>query len=348
MTSMQNKDWQTNWNIASNEEAQANIIRPIQYLSIASKLYPNATKLVNELRDGRGKDLPNWPDWCFVPIAGWYAIVSAGHGVPSLSLPLIADVAKLTAIGTWRYSQGIYRIHPDLLSALSESVVSGSIPSEVLYRLPEWCLYIETPNYKWLDNKMFGFWVHLEWDANTKHTELRLLLDCEKDLIIMPLHIGSWTVTEAVDRAINESANQAKKLGMNLDVSADIIQALSDSINPLISIILYLCSEEPEINNDREPGKYPSRPESKKTKSGWRLFQPDNYKIWKIGEKIGEQLRNSTVESEANDKNDSAGAGRTIRAHLRRGHWHGYWTGPRAGERKFVYRWLSPLVVGTQ
>ncbi|MDR1660399.1 MAG: hypothetical protein LBR94_08720, partial [Desulfovibrio sp.] len=43
------------------------------------------------------------------------------------------------------------------------------------------------------------------------------------------------------------------------------------------------------------------------------------------------------------------------RAHIRRAHWHGYWTGPRKPRpdipeerqwRRFSYRWLHPMLVG--
>ena len=37
------------------------------------------------------------------------------------------------------------------------------------------------------------------------------------------------------------------------------------------------------------------------------------------------------------------------RAHVRRAHWHGFWTGPRdperAEERRFDLRWLPPIPV---
>lgn len=36
-------------------------------------------------------------------------------------------------------------------------------------------------------------------------------------------------------------------------------------------------------------------------------------------------------------------------AHFRRGHWHGYWTGPRSSEQDYILHWLAPIVVsGTE
>jgi hypothetical protein len=37
-----------------------------------------------------------------------------------------------------------------------------------------------------------------------------------------------------------------------------------------------------------------------------------------------------------------------VRSHIRRAHWHGYWTGPKKEpeKRKFKLLWLHPILVG--
>lgn len=35
------------------------------------------------------------------------------------------------------------------------------------------------------------------------------------------------------------------------------------------------------------------------------------------------------------------------RPHIRRAHWHNFWTGPKDGDRKLVLKWLAPSFVGT-
>ena len=52
-------------------------VRPGNILPLFSRLYPNAWKQVDEFR-ARRKELGDWPDWCFLPLAGTYAIVSKG------------------------------------------------------------------------------------------------------------------------------------------------------------------------------------------------------------------------------------------------------------------------------
>lgn len=315
-------------------------LRPIKHLHTASKLYPQAWSQVEIFRGSRGRDgLPNWPEWCFVPMAAWHAIVSEGS-IHAMPLALAGDVSKLSAIGTWRYSQGVYRVDPATFEALSDSIVKGNIPCEVLYRLPEWCVYVETPGMTWIEQPIAGFWAHLEWDVNTQRNELRLLLDGDDDLIPVILHIGPWTITEATDRAIAEADKQARKAGIAppSQGATSLVEALSGAIQPMVSILLYLCSEEPEIDSDREPGSFPSYPRPSKTKKGLRLFPPKKATIWNVGQSLGKQLRDAK-------EGEGEYSGRRQSTHLRRGHWHGYWLGPRTGERTFVYRWLSPLVI---
>lgn len=242
---------------------------------------------------------------------------------------------KLAALGAWRYSQGIYRYDTNVYNELINTIPSGEMPTEVLFRLPEWCVYIETPNRTWEGTPLYGFFAHLEYDVGTARPELRFLLDTASGLIGFPLHIGKWTITEAVNRVINESKKQASShyIDARLDSATEII---SIDMYGLVSLLLYLCSDEPDIADDRVPGSYPERPKPKKTKKGWRMFPAEKPRVWKIGETLGEQLRSDLSASDGT---------RTIMPHLRKAHWHGFWAGPRDGERRFHYKWLPPIFV---
>src|SRR6185369_17498093 len=107
---------------------QQRACRPRAHLAAAGKLYPEAWKTADAFRADRGCDgLPDWPDWCYLPLAGWYAIVSGGctNRIPS---HLIGDVGRLAALGTWRATQGIYRFDPALYHAIVETPVDGDLP----------------------------------------------------------------------------------------------------------------------------------------------------------------------------------------------------------------------------
>lgn len=312
--------------------------RPIGHLRAASRLYPRAWKLVDEFRAGRGRDLPKWPAWCFMPMAGWYAIISADFGGSKIPVNIGMDIGRLAGIGTWRYSQGIYRFDPDILSALWDTQIACDIPADVLLRLPEWCMYIETPGGDWSGQSLYGFFVHLEWDANDQRHELRLLLDTEQLLLPFPVHLGERPLVSAIQRAINESTRHIP-MGTVIELPpTEQVERIAAKLSPMISLVLYLCSDEPDFG----PEKKPQRPKPRRTKKGWRLFPPSGPTIWSVGERIGNTLR--AVQGPT----PGPGGNRTLRPHFRRAHWHGYWTGPRTGEQRFRYHWIPPMLVGNK
>jgi hypothetical protein len=65
----------------------------------------------------RGRDLPQWPDWCFLPLRHAQAIVTCGSKRPPPYEPPFHR-GILGALAAWRVSQGIYRFDRTLYDAL--------------------------------------------------------------------------------------------------------------------------------------------------------------------------------------------------------------------------------------
>ena len=131
-------------------------IRPEEHLRAVSKKYLLAWQQLAMFRAERGKDdLPAWPDWCYCPVAGAYAIISSGGALPPGAA---ADIAAVAGLGAWRATQTLYRFDPAFAAALVDTPVSR-LPVEEFYRLPEWCVYIEAPDLAWLGKRMAGFFV---------------------------------------------------------------------------------------------------------------------------------------------------------------------------------------------
>ena len=105
--------------------------RPRNHLVATGKSFPNAWNQIDGFRADRGKDLPNWPEWCFLPLTAFYAIVSANSVNHHLPHDLVSDVAKLGAIGTWRVTQGIYRFDPALYESVRDTPLNGTLPCDV-------------------------------------------------------------------------------------------------------------------------------------------------------------------------------------------------------------------------
>lgn len=305
--------------------------------------YPGLTSLVETLVLAKGsKELGDWPSWCFLPVAGWYSIVSARFNVPRLKLHHVSEVPIMAALGTWRYSQGIYKVDETLYRMLSHTGISGDIPAEVLTRLPEWCVYIEAPNGAELfGQSLFGFWAHLEHDMNNGRSELRLLLNLfEQGLHPFILHLDEGSLERCLKASFEESRRQAQVAGLEFETDPDS-KLISEEITPLISILLYLCSDHPEIDGRIFSRKNLAAPIPKKTKKGMRIFPPSGPTRHIVGERIGHQIR------QASEGGSYRAPGKGKRTHIRRGHWHGYWTGPLNGNRKFGYKWIAPILIAS-
>jgi len=95
---------------------------------------------VRDFLSARGQDTPDWSEWCYVPMAGAYAIVSGGGALPKWKR---ADISRVAAVAAWRPTRTIVQIGPARLQSLWE----GEIPEEVgagdLSSLPVWGPYVD-------------------------------------------------------------------------------------------------------------------------------------------------------------------------------------------------------------
>ncbi len=324
--------------------------RPLALLNDASRTWPGAWKTASMLRKDRGREgLPDWPAWCYLPISGWLSIALHCMGKDRPGLMDVYPAQLLAALGPWRYTQGIYRYNADLYDALRDTVPQGDMPVEVLYRLPEWSLYLETPGLDWAGQEMAGFFAHLEYDTEAARDELRFFVvpaDAAAPFCTaVSLHMGDWTITEALDRSFRVVARRGGLEG-NRDLEA-YTEGAAKSAYPLVSLLLYLCSDEPDVADRDAPGERPARPRPTKVKGGWELFPARKPRIWRVGEEVGAALHAARAKSAADPSGRKGPA-----AHVRRAHWHGYWSGARSEEaqmerpRRYRYRWLPPIIVG--
>jgi hypothetical protein len=336
------------------------IKQPREWLIDYGRNYPNAWFLAENVWLDKATFEKQWAKYCFIPIAAWLAIIEHHQESARESGAEIdrrgefsesrSDPASLAALGAWRLTQGIYKFDTELLNALIDTEMSRELPFEVLFRLPQWGVYIDLSNATNLADGDFdtcGFFAFLEDDVKTGRAELRLVISSMSydSLIAMPpLCLGDWSVHDGVMMAQKEIVKniEAHYSSPVDDEARERIDAtlgkVAKVIEPLVSVLLYLCSDEPDIAHFE--GEYPRYATPKKTKRGLRLFAPDREQIWSVGENIGRQIREALEREKSNEWH-----GR--RPHIRRAHWHGFWRGKRdSEERRFGYQWLYPIAVG--
>jgi hypothetical protein len=264
---------------------------------------------------------------------------------------LINDVGVLGALAAWRVTQGIYRFDPDVYDAVIQTPITGDLPHDVFFGLPEWCVYVETPGLTVFNRETAGFFAFLEYDTGDGRKELRLVLDClpenlsegyKPSLMSAVMHLGSWSLQESIEKTAQESRRQAESLKMDFDAPPESTAYLETGFTPLISLLLYICSANSEIGDG---GRKPARPKSKKTKKGIRIFPAPKVSVWDVGVRMGAVLRREKVQAQKGAQGTTEKQRSSPRPHVRRAHWHGYWSGPRNGEQRFTLRWMPPLLV---
>lgn len=310
-------------------------LRPKQILKQIGRTWPEAWQQVKQFRAGKGKDLPDWPDWCYIPIAAGVAIATQGNDskLHQAILDFKLSPAVVTAAAAWRVSQGVYRFDADLYNSLTSQPLDGNVPCEILKRMPEWCVYIETIRASFYEQPIVGFWAHLEHDVNDGRMELRFVLMCEDEKnLIVPVHLGDWTLEEGLQRMKAESSKYALP-GINLDLIKE--KDIAAEITPLLQLVLYLCAENADMPQIQHP--------QTRVRMSGQVDVPRETRYWTVGERVGAGIRKYRNQ-EAQEH--QGGTHASPRAHIRRAHWHSFWTGPRDGQRKLILRWLPPIPVG--
>jgi hypothetical protein len=255
-------------------------------------------------------------------------------------LQVASVISPVTTLAAWRMTQGIYRFDPTLYETLVETSLTGDLPAEALFRLPEWCLYIETPGLQVMRRdysraELAGTWARV---------------DVEEDgtrVLILTMDIPESDQPQAHSLVLKGSLQSAVEeihAGWGIR-NPRAAQGVAEYLRPIINMLLYLCGTEDVMG----PAGTPGNPTPQRTKRGEKLFPASSAKSWDVGVRMGAALRRAYHERETGQ-----GTHAGPRPHVRRAHWHGFRTGPLkrpdgseipAQERPLAVKWLPPIPI---
>ena len=132
------------------------MFNPVGIADAFCKRYPEAISGIEKVRLMKGREIPDWPYWCFFPESHW-TMLFMGKQRSQFTREMWRYIQKRQVLGTWRYSKGIYSVHPALLNALTETSITDSLPMDVFLQLPEWCIYVRTPGMIMDGEPLYGF-----------------------------------------------------------------------------------------------------------------------------------------------------------------------------------------------
>lgn len=294
----------------------------------------------------RGKSLPDWPKIYFVPVEGWLDYFNGHSDAAKLPEGRIRDdwIANraliLSAICPWRYTQGIYRFAPSFAKALCASTLKGDIPCEVFLRLPQWSIYVETPKMRYDNGESFFSSFTMPLEPTTIESFIKQRFE---GWLTKPLTPEDETAMhlKSVDHLALYRSEEVREAFYAHNVKL---------MRPILAMLLYLCTTEPDIVSNRKPGLKPANNEGRHVKKGFRLFPAEGPHIWNVGQSMENDMAKHYRVVHDESQSLPSGKKREVRSHVRSAHWHGYWKGhrPKPEEkdmREFIFHWIPPLLV---
>lgn len=329
-------------------KARDEIYAPLELLKRISASYPKAWEQMEAFHNMNGSNgLPPWPDWCYAPMSAAIAVATSGGIITNKEnlTPFMADAQAIDALAVWRRSKEVFVLDSDMEQLLYEQADDLEIDSNILMRLPYPCFYVQTSSLQMGKQIAKGFFVHLEYDVNDGHAELRLLfLFDDKTTAGFPIYIDESNIRDSLTRTLNEAHNNltpGSPLHNFLLFHSDEYLELAAFLKKSLQLVLYVCAENAEIKKNPEQDTI-----MKRSSAGIK----DRYaeiRKWDVGVRIGQTIRRYKKVHESIEKDEQRSLIRySPRPHLRRGHWHHYWTGPKDGERKLILKWTAPTFIG--
>lgn len=294
------------------------------------------------LENGVG-GLPSWPEWCYAPIAAAMAsVMGADEATLDRKRAAVRDAQAVAALAPWRQSKEVYVIDPDMQALLFEQE-DLDLSVETLLRLPYPSFYVEFAHDNSYIGKTFhGVFIHFEYDVDNGDRELRLLYLPRAGLPFgIPIHLDAGTVADSVRetyRQAHKAVEDDPELRRALLTDEAGMDQQTDIYRQTVQIVLYLCAKNAEISQNSEQTFYTKRTPAIKDRYA-------EIRKWDVGVRIGKAIRAYRSESVSKPE---GGHHASPRPHMRRGHWHNFWSGPKSApaQRKLELMWVAPTIVG--
>jgi hypothetical protein len=248
---------------------------------------------------------------------------------------------------TWGFSKGVYSFHPNLVKALEQGRPPDRISSEILLYAPERAFGLDFGcDVKLKSHSYVGCIVTFQ-DAEVSGfscpSVILSLFSGDGRLNFIPLLYPDGYLDFGRDLVYEEHVERyGKGEAERRRISNNIVY--DDACRKVLPLLLYLCANNRDLVHEGSRKEVASADiESRRASfAGPKGVSPSPTKFL-VGSRIGPSLALADTVSRERCEGD-----RTVATHLRRAHWHHFWTGPRQGPRKLELRWLAPVLVGEE
>ena len=215
------------------------------------KGYADPGKLLHLKRSGL-EQLSTVPDWCIMPTLFPFLAMVERYG-EHFYLSHMDELMTMGSTYIWRCSKGVYRFAPELYDALIHQPLTGDLPQECLFRLPEWAVYVETPGLSYERIPMEGFIAHLDYNLFSRDVDLQFAIFrkgiVEPKMIALPF--GEGTLLDAMDRVDQVDMMFAGRLSNIRYVGSR--DEYRQMFSAMLQLLLYLCCDAPDMPEIEHP-----------------------------------------------------------------------------------------------
>jgi hypothetical protein len=331
------------------------MLPPEHSIAKINKMFPALWKDVDSCR---AKHSRSWPGWLFLPRDRMEAIMASYLKPPKSDderLKQFRWIRLSILLAPWRVSKNVYRFDPDIYRALIQTPIASHLPTELFFRLPEWAVYIETPDLDtYFGGKCKGFLASLNFSAEAEGGVKLWLLSFTEDAppFIDWLHLkDGTTIQESIARSLEAYYAMVSNMKLSHRPEQYALNDVVSHVSKLLNLLLYICqvnSEYYDVRASDGSERLPGNPLPAKTKRGPRWFPPEKPTIWQCGMRQGTELRRALAELSS----PQGGTHASPVPHARIAHWHTYIVGegsrkdPTKGER--VLKWVHTVLVNAR
>lgn len=254
----------------------------------------------------------------------------------------------IACVAAWNNNKQIYKFNSDLAKMLSSQELDGDLPIDTLKNVPYKCFYIQTDIIKSNHNSDItcydGFFVYFDRNEYCDDDlELRMLIISKERQrqILVPVHlISGKTLTESLKTTYKEVGCDYKPDDMTMK---EAVNEFMPMVNTMVQMILYLCAENKDvIENKRIEFNKRDTNTKKKKKNKQYTQKKENVKEWNVGSVVSREFRRSIYIPK--DSEHGTGTGSKKSPHMRKAHWHHFWTGT-GDNKRLVVKWISPMYI---
>jgi hypothetical protein len=370
----------------SEDDETANITEqciPMIYAKAMAKLFPNVLQRVeksiqtnaewHKLMEGDSLNskllyqameqefIQNSESWPLIHQnrRAWYSLLDPNdkNYYPDLrktdEKTFLAALTMLRPVVAWWPYKQIYSFPKEIRDILiAQKDASMNIPVQVLQNFPYPCAYFDVPF-----NEFLGFFVHFDCrDEGKQYLGIEFISKVNKDHFkfdgYLELEINeNITIEDETKRQIGLIHDEMPShfLKMYEDgwdpVSSDMAQDSIEQTAIAMQFILYVCSNNAEISPDKRTEVNPKINEVGNRKDTATANEVRNNIC---GQQFSIKIRQMKRSNKGVSVINPNAHGTPKSPHVRRGHWHHYWTGPKAGLRKLILNWVAPIFVHSE